>query len=57
MKLYKGNMLEIADCEMSEIPEVFGDLKWRQKTFVSPSLLLNLEAAITSDDTLEMSCQ
>lgn len=57
MKLYKGNMLEIADCEMSEIPEVFGDLKWRQKTFGSPSLLLNLEAAITSDDTLEMSCQ
>lgn len=50
MKLQKGNMLEIADCEMFEILGVFGDLKWRQKTFGSPSLLLDLEAAM-------MSCQ
>ena len=56
-EVIRGNMLEIADCEMFEIPEVFGDLKWRQKTSGSPSLLLDLEAAITSDDTLEMSCQ
>ena len=47
-------MLEIADCEMVFQRCLFGDLKWMQKTFGSPSLLLDLEAAITSDDTLEM---